>query len=142
MVKIILAILIHLNLIGNSYEISSYDKEQFKLINEYRVQNNIPPLQWSTEMYNLAKDKTQHMIKFDYFGHTSPAGVTLQQRLHNTHGKAENLAKGFNTPKSCLEALKESETHNFNLLDTRSTVVGIYTEGSCTTQIFGDNTIS
>lgn len=142
MVYIVLFILLKLNIIGEVYDISEYDKEQYKLINEYRVENDLQPFQWSTELYILAKEKTEHMLKFDYFDHTSPAGITLYDRLRQTHGKAENIAKDFDNAIDCINALKESPTHNYNLIDERSMFIGIYTQDGYTTQIFGDNTIS
>ena len=140
MVRLIL-IFLYTFCINLTYEPSKEDLEFYTKINNYREDNNIPRLQWSTELYLLAQDKTKHMIEFDYFGHTSPAGLDLRTRMLNTHGKAENLATGYTTVDDALQALKDSPTHNFNLIDARSTKVGIYTEDKITTQIFGDDTL-
>ncbi len=143
-------------------EISPTEKELFRLVNEYRAQNNLPPIKiseplnlvanrhlldltfnikylthgWSNCAYDMKKEETWNCV-FE-----SP------QRLNTGYpGQGfENLYRNINgtaTPAAALEAWKKSPMHNNLLLnldiwrDTRYDGFGVSVSGNYAAVWFG-----
>ena len=68
------------------------------------------------------------MLTRDYFGHISPSGTDLTERLRAggfvVLRAAENLARST-TPSRAHQTLMESPSHRANILDPSLTHVGI-----------------
>jgi uncharacterized protein YkwD len=57
------------------------ERRIFQLTNEARRKNGLPPLSWDDSLALKARDRSDDMLKNNYFSHTSPEGKTLKDRL-------------------------------------------------------------
>ncbi len=100
-----------------------------ELINQTREEHNLPPLEVDTKLVQSALFKAEHILKEDYFAHTSPAGITpwywFKQSNYNYQYAGENLAIDFTDSRSLHQALLNSPTHRANILNPNYTEMGI-----------------
>jgi uncharacterized protein YkwD len=106
-------------------------EQQFMtLINDYRVQNGLVPLQPTDTLQNAAEWMSMDMGVNNYFSHTDSLGRSPGQRMtafgynYNTW-RGENIAAGYNTADSVFNAWKNSSGHNANMLNANYRVMGI-----------------
>lgn len=104
------------------------EAEMFKLVNEERAKRGIPELTWKSDIVPVARAHATDMWKRHYFGHISPDGKDVGDRLKEA-GIAytiagENLALAP-TVQTAHQGLMNSEGHKENILDTRFHNVGI-----------------
>jgi hypothetical protein len=119
------------------------------LTNETRLAYNESPLTRSATLEKAALLKGQDMVKYGYFAHDSPAGVTpwhwFKQAGYLFLYAGENLAINFTESKDINNAWFNSPLHRANMLDVNFKEIGIATvegmyQGSETTyvvQMFG-----
>lgn len=92
----------------------------FELINEYRKQNNLEPLQISKELQNVAEIKANDLLVAKKFSHTSEIyGSTFNIMkdkgiIYDVAG--ENLAGNISSERA-VDAWLKSETHKANIID-------------------------
>lgn len=100
----------------------------YQLTNEERSQNNVPQLQYNSDLEEAAKLKAENMFKENYWSHYGPAGETPWQFILETGYQyeyaGENLAKNFLFSEGIVEAWMNSPTHKENLLRNDYTDVG------------------
>lgn len=100
----------------------------FNLINNKRLENNLPEFEIDETLLNIARLKCQDLVKNNYFSHTSPTFGTIYQMLQNnnyTYSKAsENIAKGLNAD-TAIKNLMNSEPHKNNILSQDFNYTGI-----------------
>ena len=67
------------------------------------------------------------MAARDYFSHTTPEGVTFDQRIKNAGYPpgAENIARGQRTAESVMSSWMGSEGHRRNIENCRLTTIGV-----------------
>ena len=53
----------------------------FQLTNDARRKNRLPPLDWDNSLAGNAREKSDDMLKKNYFSHISPEGKTLKDRM-------------------------------------------------------------
>lgn len=119
------------------------------LTNDARIAYNETPLVRSATLEDAALLKGQDMVRYGYFAHDSPSGVTpwhwFKQAGYLFLYAGENLAINFNESKDISDAWLKSPAHRANMLDINfreigiATVEGVY-EGNPTTfvvQMFG-----
>lgn len=104
------------------------EETMFKLVNEERRKRGIPELIWKSELVPVARAHATDMWKRHYFGHISPDGKDVGDRLKEA-GIAytiagENLALAP-TVQTAHQGLMNSEGHRENILDTRFHSVGV-----------------
>ena len=114
----------------------------FKLTNEARRKNGLPPLDWDNSLALLAQQKSDDMLKNNYFGHTSPEGKTFKDRVQEeqpasfrTMSRAgENIYMGNRFDYSVdvktqarliVDGWMTSPGHRKNMLDSNFTHVGV-----------------
>jgi uncharacterized protein YkwD len=92
---VLLAALLHLPLAWGQVRITSgassksggilhpkeLERRIFQLTNEARRKNGLPSLDPDTDLMVKARGKSDDMLKNNYFGHTSPEGKTLKDRM-------------------------------------------------------------
>lgn len=88
--------------------------------NSYRIQNGLAPLSSNSMLNTSAQNKAQHMIDNDYWAHVAPDGTQpwyfFTQAGYNYAAAGENLAYGFDTSQSTVDAWMASPSHRANLL--------------------------
>lgn len=104
------------------------EAEMFKLVNEERKKRGIPELTWKSELVPVARGHAADMWKRHNFGHYSPEGKDVGDRLREAgisyQIAGENLALAP-TVQTAHQGLMNSEGHRENILDTRFHNVGI-----------------
>lgn len=100
-----------------------------ELVNQTRAEHNLAPLEVDTKLAQSAIFKAEHILKEDYFAHTSPSGVTpwywFKKSNYNYQYAGENLAIDFTDSRSLHRALLNSPTHRANILNPNYTEMGI-----------------
>lgn len=122
--------------------ISEYEKQVVDIVNRYRSENGLQPLTIDTELFRLARLKSQDMKDNNYFSHTSPtygSAFDMMKKAgikYNTAG--ENIAMGQQTPEAVMTAWMNSEGHRANILNSSYTKIGVgyVADGNYWTQMF------
>jgi uncharacterized protein YkwD len=104
------------------------ETKMFKLVNEERKKQGIKELEWNSKIVLVARNYAQKMWQERYFGHVSPEGEDVGDRLNKARIKfglaGENLALAP-TVSTAFTGLMNSEGHRENILDKRFRKVGI-----------------
>jgi uncharacterized protein YkwD len=99
------------------------------LINDYRSENGLEPLQISPALTQAAQWMSEDMASNDYFSHTDSLGRQWFQRMadfgyeYKTF-KGETLAAGSTTARKTLDAWRSSPEHNALLLGIDFLAIG------------------
>ncbi len=99
------------------------------LINAYRAQNGLGPLQLSQTLGAAAEEHSLEMAANNYFDHTMLGGVTVAENLQ-AHGYldatyGENIAAGSETAAGAFAMWQGSANHNANMLRGAYNAVGV-----------------
>ncbi|SCY66983.1 uncharacterized protein, YkwD family [Alkaliphilus peptidifermentans DSM 18978] len=110
------------------HSLSKEEQRMLDLINHERVKINLNPLVLDITLTQLARLKSQDLIKNQYFNHYSPTYGSPFEMM-NKHNisfifAGENLA-GNTTVEGAHEALMKSAAHRQNILNPNFTHVGI-----------------
>lgn len=127
---------------AGNYDISN---EMLNLVNEFRSENNIPPLELMTDFQSYAGTRAKELV--ESFSHTRPNGETCTDPIMNT-GRyftwGENIAAGNEDANSTFIQWKNSPGHRANMLDKDFThiAIGSYKDPNSTyryyhVQLFG-----
>jgi hypothetical protein len=96
--------------------------------NAERDRNSLPALNLNDNLATAARDKAENMLEVGYWSHNAPDGTTPWHWIESTGylyaDAGENLARGFNTTDSIMQAWMESPTHRANVLSKDYTEVG------------------
>jgi len=89
--------------------------------NEKRIEAGVAPLEVDSRLEQAALAKAQDMFSKDYWAHYAPDGSTTPWQFIISAGytykfAGENLARGFDTSVSVVEAWMASPSHRANLL--------------------------
>ena len=107
----------------------------FNLINNKRIENNLPELKLDEELLNLARLKCNDIVQTNNFSHNSKKLGTLYEMLSNNHITytiaSENIARGINAD-SAIQSLMNSESHKNNILSQNYNYTGISVLNSAT----------
>jgi len=109
---------------------AAFQQTLLELTNQERTQRGLPPLKLAPELAAAALSHSQDMASHNFFSHTGSDGSTPSARVNranylNWMVVAENIAAGFDTPASVLQAWMNSPGHRANLLSTVVNEVGI-----------------
>lgn len=110
-------------------------------VNEFRRAAGCAPLQWDEGIADIAQKHSADMLRRDFFDHTDPDGVTLQQRIRvagfTRRGPAgENISYGQSYSGEAFKAWIDSPNHRENLEYCRFTHHGLGREGPYWTHTF------
>ncbi|TAL58251.1 MAG: CAP domain-containing protein [Nanoarchaeota archaeon] len=109
---------------------NSYVQELFNLVNQYRIENNLPPLKELAKLTNAARWMTEDMATKNYFSHTDSLGRSPYARMdlfgynYNTW-RGENLGAGFSNAEAAFLGFKNSPEHKAAMLDPNYLVTGL-----------------
>lgn len=107
------------------------------LTNQSREQNDLTALEFDTRLSELAKRRSEEMVRLLYFSHTSPSGCDLKCRLADSNYMTltwgENLAESTSYQMMSQDELAkmftqkwlQSAGHRDNLLSAKFTHQGI-----------------
>ena len=112
-----------------SDEVLNYEKEVIRLINEIRASYGLNALKEDWELSRVARFKSQDMQERNYFSHTSPTYGSPFQMMKSFgiayKSAAENIAKGYSTPRAVVDAWMRSSGHRANILNSSFTHIGV-----------------
>ena len=88
-----------------------------------------PPLKWDATLQSIAAGHSGDMARRNYFGHRSPEGREVVQRVTARHYKyklvGENLAGGDRNLASAVQGWLESPSHCENLMNPKFVEMGV-----------------
>lgn len=92
------------------------------VINEYRAQNELPPLALAEELADLARGHSGQMATLHQLTHQG-----FRDRMRATSSKmcVENVAHNFPTPEMLVEGWRRSPGHHRNLLEPKVSRMGL-----------------
>lgn len=104
------------------------ETQMFGLVNGERAKRGIAELTWSPDIVVVARAHAKDMWQRKYFGHVSPEGKDVGDRLDGAGIKyflaGENLALAP-TVTTAMNGLMNSEGHRANILEPKFKEVGI-----------------
>jgi uncharacterized protein YkwD len=118
------------------------ERRIFQLTNEGRRKNGLPPLAPDDSLAAKARDKSDDMLKNNYFSHTSPEGKTIKDRMQEEKPASfrtisrigENIYMGSRLDYSTdvktqarmiVDGWMTSPGHRRNILDPNYTHLGV-----------------
>ena len=122
---------------------NSFQLEQLRLTNEYRVLMGLRALSLELHLAAAADGHSNEMLRLSYFDHTSPnderATPFKRANLAGFDGTAvgENIAHGYRSPRAVHRGWLRSPGHHRNILDADWEVMGVAHCRDYWTQVFG-----
>lgn len=123
------------------------------LVNAERSKKSLPSLQSSTALERSAQSFAEEMVARGFFGHLSPSGETLRDRMHRSgyydapsniachcalkFKLGENIARGQKTPLEVMTSWMESPAHRAAILSPDFQDIGIGIRAGMWVQHFG-----
>jgi uncharacterized protein YkwD len=98
------------------------------LVNTARQETGCGPVTANASLTNAAQAHATDMSNRGYFEHTTPDGVTFDQRIRNAgypSPGAENIARGSTTAEAVMELWMNSSGHRQNILNCDLTTLGV-----------------
>lgn len=117
-------------------------QQVFALVNQARARAGCNPLTDDPRLDQAAQQHSDDMSSRDYFSHTTPEGVTFDQREtaagYPSPG-GENIAQGYTSAQAVMNGWMNSSGHRANILNCSFVAIGIGldTRGWYWTQDFG-----
>lgn len=113
-----------------------YEAAVFDLTNQFRRQNNVPPLKRNDDLDAVARYHARDMLEDNYFSHdtydringdlTKVCGTFTRVRKYYSYNSAgENIAAGYGTPDRVVNAWINSDGHRRNMLNTSYRELGV-----------------
>ncbi|MTI82096.1 MAG: serine protease [Firmicutes bacterium] len=113
----------------NPAGMNEFQKKVVKLVNEERAKEGLAPLVAKADLNKVAQVKAEDMAENNYFSHTSPTYGSpfdmMKQFGINYSYAGENLAKGYGSAESVMEAWMNSPGHKANILNPNFTEIGV-----------------
>lgn len=122
--------------------VTSFEAEVVSLVNEIRVKHGLNTLIHDWQLSRVARYKSQDMNDLNYFSHTSPtygSPFNMMKSFGIAYRTAgENIARGYSTPKTVVDAWMNSPGHKANILNSSYTHIGVgyVSGGHYWTQLF------
>ena len=112
------------------------------LVNDARTSSGCTAVRVDPKLTTAASGHSTDMSEREYFSHTTPEGVTFDQRITDAgypSPGAENIARGQRSATSVMDAWMKSPGHRANILNCQLTAIGVGldTTGYYWTQDFG-----
>lgn len=108
---------------------SSNEAYAFRLLNETRIKNGVPPIQAHRGVTELARLKALDMVQNNYFSHTSPTYGSASNMLRNAgipyRAVGENLSMAGNVYQAHLQLEYSTKGHRQIMLNANYNYVGI-----------------
>lgn len=114
---------------------ASYEQQVVDLVNQERASNGLPPLKKSGGLTSAARYHAADMVQDNYFSHDSLDWVDGKLKTvcgpfdriatFYSGGSGENIAAGYGTPDSVMDAWMHSSGHAANILSEYSWEIGV-----------------
>ncbi|ADU32052.1 CAP domain-containing protein [Evansella cellulosilytica] len=115
--------------IPSNHSVSSFEKEVLGLTNAERKKEGLSELKLHVNLSYVARQKSTDMIQVGYFAHNSPTyGSPFDMMTFygiSYRAAAENIAHGFSTPESVVNAWMNSPGHRTNIMNGNYTHLGV-----------------
>lgn len=125
---------------GSGVQTASTERRVFELTNQEREANGLSALTWNDDLANVARAHSKDMADNNFFDHTNLKGKSPFDRMKEYgiryRAAAENIAYGYTTPESVVEAWMDSQGHRENILNPNLTELGVGVYGTYWTQNF------
>ncbi|HEX6355263.1 CAP domain-containing protein [Actinophytocola sp.] len=98
------------------------------LVNAARQEAGCGPVSVDGRLTTAAQGHASDMAARSYFDHTTPEGVTFDQRITNAgypSPGAENIARGAETAASVMELWMNSPGHRRNIVNCDLNTIGV-----------------
>lgn len=86
-------------------------------------------LEWNAQLEQAAQDHADDMYKRRYFSHESPDGTEFSERVsragYNWQAVGENIAKGYPTAHTVVQAWRNSRDHCPNMMNPKFRHIGV-----------------
>jgi uncharacterized protein YkwD len=109
-------------------EQEAYENEVVRLTNAERADEGCGPLRVDDRLRTAARRHSKDMAERGYFDHNSPDGTTPWDRMRAAGYDApggENIAMGYPTAESVVDAWMDSRGHRENILNCRFEAIGV-----------------
>ncbi|WP_246247599.1 CAP domain-containing protein [Piscibacillus halophilus] len=110
-------------------ELQEFEQQVVELVNEERQKQGLEPLEASSELSDVAREKSRDMAENNYFSHTSPTYGSpfdmMQQFGIDYRTAGENIAKGQRSPEQVMNGWMNSDGHRKNILSSDFTHIGV-----------------
>ena len=114
--------------LNTSVEKQTFEQELIGLINDHRLEQGLAPMIKDEELSFIALKHSQNMaMNVVPFGHLGFSQRCEESRIVLEGGNwcAENVAMGYETPKSVFNGWMNSAGHRANIESSKATVTGI-----------------
>ncbi|CAN5333791.1 hypothetical protein BH20GEM2_BH20GEM2_13550 [soil metagenome] len=109
-------------------------------LNRYRASVGCGELTWDDGAAHVAQGHSDDMVIRNFFSHVNPDGKSPFDRLRDARIDyriaGENIAKGYSTGHTVLDAWLASPSHRANIEDCRYTQHGVGLDHDRWTQVF------
>lgn len=113
----------------------------FGIVNQERIDADLPPYAWNTELAVAAQLHAQDMVDHGYFDHTSQDGRSFADRAedagYDAQPRGENIAAGQSSPEQVMDSWMNSSGHRANILAEGSNEIGVGLLDAHWVQVFG-----
>lgn len=110
------------------HALSGEEKEMLIVINQERMEAGLPKLQLDLNLVKLAREKSEDMAFYNYFGHISKRLGSIYQQLDREkisyHFAGENLI-GAPDCRKAMKSVLASPSHRGNILNPHFKKIGI-----------------
>ena len=114
---------------NNTSSTNPFIQKVLDLTNGHRRQAGLKPLRLNEKLSSAAQAHSESMADDDFFSHTGQDGSTPFDRIRSEGYQyktaAENIAAGYSTPKSVVNAWMNSPGHRGNILNGNFREIGI-----------------
>jgi uncharacterized protein YkwD len=116
--------------INCSYQTNTtFEAQVIELINAERTKVGLLPLYAQSQLGTAARLHSADMACNNFFSHTGSDGSSLTDRImrqgYSGYYFGENIAAGYSTPESVVNAWMNSSGHRANILNTNYTEIGV-----------------
>ncbi|WP_369405010.1 CAP domain-containing protein [Piscibacillus salipiscarius] len=110
-------------------DLQAFEQKVVELVNQERQERGLQPLKASSELSDVAREKSRDMAKNNYFSHTSPTYGSpfdmMKQFGIDYRTAGENIAMGQTTPEQVMNGWMNSDGHRKNILSSNFTHIGV-----------------
>lgn len=104
-----------------------------EMLNQSRAENGLPPYQLNDQLTTLARNHAQDMVNRGYFGHVTPEGWTLRDRLAGMGINLDRAGENYQynvqaaerTVRTAFDWFMADPPHRKNMLHAAYTRVGV-----------------
>jgi len=107
----------------------SYEEQVIIITNQERLNHSCEPIVMDDRLQLAAEGHSQDMAINDYFSHNTPDGTTPWDRIraqgYSYSLAGENIAAGYPSPESVVQAWMNSDGHRMNILNCGFRDIGV-----------------